>query len=165
MIHSKVLVSAFLGTLVYAVLVLYGGQNGIKSYNDLYEQKKIVARATTKMEFLNNDLTLESKALQKDKEVIAAYARQLGYVFPGEKLVRINGLSQYQSSLYDVGTVQKHSEGTYLSEQFCKFIGFSFFTVSLIVMLAISFARGELVFGKKDKKIVQGIPVYDLPQI
>lgn len=165
MIHSKVLVSAFLGTLVYAVLVLYGGQNGVKSYNDLYEQKKIVARATTQMEFLNNDLTLESKALQKDKEVIAAYARQLGYVFPGEHLVKINGLSQYQSSLYDVGTVQKHTEGTYFSEQFCKFVGLLVFTVSLLVMLSVAFARGEVVFRKKSNQIVQGIPVYDLPQI
>lgn len=165
MIYSKVLVSAFLGTLVYASLVLFGGQSGRKCYEDLYEQKKIISRATTQMELLNSNLDIECKALRKDKEVIAAYARQLGYVFPGEHLVKIKGLSLNQNSLYDVGSVQKHSEGTYYSEEFCKLLGFTVFALSLIIMLSVAFKRGEIHFKKEKQQIIQGVPVYDLPQV
>ena len=73
------------------------------------------------------ELSLELAALQNDKAVIAAYARKLDYVSNDEKLVKITGLKPAQTTLYDTGTVLRHTEPEYLSEDVCKIVSIFIF--------------------------------------
>ncbi len=165
MIRTKVLISIFIGTFIYVLVSFIAGDNGILGYNKLVEQKKDIARQTELIQNINNDLTLEYNALLRDKDVIAAYARKLDYVGNGEKLVKVNGLKPHQTTLYDTGNVLRKKTFPCLSEKMCKISGFTFFVLTLTLMILIDFNNGTITLGRKKPTVIQGIPVYDLQQI
>lgn len=166
MIHLKLLVSALAGIAVYITVSVFAGQNGINSYKQLEEQKREIAKQTSYIQSINDELKMERYALANDKDVIAAYARKLDYVKEGETLVKITGLKPFEHTLYDTGSVLKRSEITYVPEDICKILGIVFFFMVLLLFLFIDISNGNLVIRKKRKiEVVKGIPVYDLKQI
>ena len=104
--RTKYLLSVLSGVLAYVLLSLSVGQNSLRCYKNLQEQKQLISLRTVEIQNINSELTLEHSALQNDKDVIAAYARKLDYVGEGEQLVKINGLKPAQNTLYDIGTKQ-----------------------------------------------------------
>ena len=166
MIRVKFLCALFIGSFAYTLISFLAGQNGIWSYNQLSEQKIEIARQTNYIEKINGELNLEYTALLKDRDVIAACARKLDYVAPGEKLVKIKGLKPYQTTLYDIGTPLKRKGCTFFTEEFCKICGVLFFILSFLIMILIDFTRGNILFPvrKQEDATFQGIPVYDLQQ-
>ena len=163
--RAKYLLVVFVGTFVYIGLSLGFGQNSVKCYRQMEEQKRIVSKQKAEIQNINSELSLELTALKSDKAVIAAYARKLDYVADGEKLVKITGLKPYQTALYDTGTVVKHEEPEYISEKVCKMCGLIAALGVLILLLIVDFKNGNISLTKEKKVIVTGVPVYDLPQI
>lgn len=158
MTKIKWLTSIFVATFVYVLLSFLVGENGISAYKQLEEQKLLISQNTSAIQKINTELVLEKTALEKDKDVIAAFARKLDYVRDDEKIVKITGLRPYQATLYDTGTVIKRSPVSYLDEKFCKGCALVFFAL-FILIFAFS--------GQKSKKsvAVKKIPIYDTPQI
>lgn len=166
MIHLKLLASALAGTLVYVAVSVFAGQNGINSYKQLENQKREISRRTTMIQNINDELVLEKNALSNDKDVIAAYARKLDYVKDGETLVKITGLKPFERTLYDTGSVLKHSETTYIPDDICKILGVVFFFLTLLLFLFIDLSNGKNPFVKKQKaNVITGIPIYGGKQI
>ena len=163
--RAKYLTVLFVGTLVYVVMSLCFGQNSLKCYSQMEEQKRIVSKQKAEIQSINTELTLELSALKNDKAVIAAYARKMDYVQDGEQLVKITGLKPYQNALYDTGTLIRHVEPEYVSEKLCKMCGLCAAMLVLILMLIFDFKKGTLSFTRNKKEFVAGIPVYNVPQI
>ena len=158
------LIASFLGILTYVILSLIGGKDGFLSENQLNQQKQILSIHTAEIQKINDELTLEYMALQKDPDVIAAYAKKLGYVGPNEKLVKITGLRSAPVSLYNTGTVLKRQDIFYLSEWICKATALLVFLISLVIFLLMDITRKMDQEGGKSI-IIQCIPIYDLPQL
>jgi len=150
-------------TFVYVLLSMTVGQNSLYCFKQLENEKRKVSIQTSEIENINTELKLEYSALQSDKAVIAAYARKLDYVSPGEKLVKITGLKPAQTTLYDTGTMLRHEEPVFLSEEACKIIALVSGFLLLLVMLLVDISKGRISFHKA--KMIKEIPVYDLPQI
>ena len=163
--RAKYLTVLFAGTFVYVLMSLCFGQNSIKCYSQLEEQKRIVSKQKAEIQSINTELTLELSALKNDKAVIAAYARKMDYVSDGEQLVKITGLKPYQNALYDTGSVLRHVEPEYVSEKLCKMCGLCAAMLVLLLLLIFDFKKGELSFTRKKKEFVAGIPIYNVPQI
>ena len=164
--HIKYLLPIFVCTFLYVLLSVMFGQNSIKSYSELEFQKKIISKQTSKLQNINNELTLELTALENDKDVIAAYARKLNYVKQDEKIVKINGLRPAQTTLYDTGSVIYHEKNLFLSEKYCKIIALFFGFLSFILIFLTDSNKNVSVFRKRDKRsYIAGVPIYDLPQI
>lgn len=163
--RTKYLLAVFIGTFVYVLLSVFIGQNGLHSFKQMEEQKRVISKQASDIQNINSELKLELAALQNDKAVIAAYARKLDYVTDDEKLVKITGLKPAQTTLYDTGTVIHHVENTYLSEKKCKMLGLFFFLLSLIICILSDISNGNIGNSKKKKALVAGIPIYDVPQI
>lgn len=163
--RTKYLIAVFIGTFVYVLLSMLVGQNGLRSFNQLEEQKRIISKQASDIQNINSELKLELSALQNDKAVIAAYARKLDYVTDDEKLVKITGLKPAQTTLYDTGTVMHHEEPAYLSEKICKMLGCFFFILSVIICILSDISNGNIGNSKKNKSLVTGVPIYDVPQI
>lgn len=164
--HIKYLLPVVVCTFVYVLLSVMFGQNSIKCYSDMEYQKKIISKQTSKLQNINNELTLELTALQNDKDVIAAYARKLNYVKSDEKIVKINGLKPAQTTLYDTGSVIYHEKTIFLAEKYCKIIALFFCFLTFILVFLTDSNKNNNFFGEKDKKsYIAGVPVYDLPQI
>lgn len=162
---AKYLMTMFIGTLVYVLLSVTVGQNSIRSYKHLEEQKRVISKQTVEIQNINNELILELAALKNDNAVIAAYARKLDYVSNDEKLVKITGLKPAQTTLYDTGSIIRHTESGYLSEKYCKIIALFAFVMSFIIFFLFDVSAGNIVFEKNKKTVVTGIPIYDVQQI
>ena len=162
---AKYLFSIFVGTAIYVCLSLCFGQNGMRCYKQLEEQKILLSKRTSEIQNINTELTLEYSALQNDKAVISAYARKLDYVSDGEKLVKITGLKPAQTTLYDTGSLLRHEEPDFLSEDACKIISVFITILCLGVMFLFDVSNGKISFKKERAPMIKGIPVYDFKQI
>ncbi|MBP3710701.1 MAG: septum formation initiator family protein [Treponema sp.] len=134
MTEIKSLIAVFVGTFVYVLLSLCVGRDGIVVYRELQAQKREISRQTAAIQKINSELYLERTALEKDKDVIAAYARKLDYVSDGEKLVKITGLRPHEVTLYDTGTILKRKPISFMSESACKMCGLAFFVLTFVLL-------------------------------
>lgn len=163
--RTKYLSVIFIGTFVYVLLSFTIGQNSVRCYKKMEDQKRIVSKQTTDIQNINNELQLELKSLKSDYTVIAAYAKKLGYVADDEKLVKITGLKPAQNTLYDTGSVLRHENPEFISEKFCKIVAFFISFLWFIILLFYDINKGNVCFKREKKSMVAGIPIYDLPQV
>ncbi|MCR4626614.1 MAG: septum formation initiator family protein [Treponema sp.] len=159
------LVASFLGILTYVILSLVGGKDGLWSETQLNEQKQILSMHTAEIQKINDELSLECIALQKDKDVIASYAKRLGYVGENEKLVKITGLQAAPVTLYNPGTVLKRQPVFYISEWVCKACALVVFFLAFMIFLLWDVSHGMENPDTVKVEVVKGIPIYDLPQV
>ena len=158
------LLSAMLaGVCVYVLISLSGGKDGVFAVSQLQEQKRILSGKTEEIQRLHDSLSLEYTALEKDPDVIAAFARKLGYVQAGEKLVKINGLLTASDYVFDAGRAVKAVDPFFLPEWFCKMLGVIAFALVYGLELVRDFRHW--LFERRRSGAVKGIPVYDLPQV
>ncbi|MCI5828868.1 MAG: septum formation initiator family protein [Treponema sp.] len=163
----RLLIAVFAGTLFYTLISVAGGRDGIWASNQLQEQKQALSTYTARIEKTNGELSLEKIALEKDLDVIAAYAKKLGYVSEGEKLVKLSGLAAREVHIFDPGTVMRHQEVSYIPEWICKFVSFLVFFLVYVMLLLLDIQSGniQLPVFKRQIKNVGGIQVYDMQQI
>ena len=164
MTRCRFLVATCAGTFFYVLVALLCGRDGLWAYSQLQEQKRALSAHTAGIEKTYEELSLEKVALQNDADVIAAYARKLGYVSEGEKLVKISGLPSRETQILDPGAVILHEEVRYVPEWFCKAVGLVIFTLLYMVLLLYDLSRGliQMPAKKAHMNVVRGVPVYDM---
>ena len=154
----------FAGTLFYTLMTFIGGSDGVWAQKQLQEQKQLLSSRTTDIEKTNDELSLEKIALQKDLDVIAAFAKKLGYVSEHEKLVKISGLAPHETHVFDPGTALLHEDAKAIPEWLCKasafVIGVLFYLVLLLFDLQGS-PHKHFPFEKKFPSSTHGA-VYDI---
>lgn len=163
--RAKYLLVVFVGTLVYVALSITVGQNSIRCYKAMEEQKRLVSKNASDIRSINTELQLEMTALKNDPAVIAAYARKLDYVGENEKIVKINGLKPMQTTIYNTGTVVRHSEPDYVSEEICKTVSVLAALIVFFIMFVYDILHKNFFVFQKKPSYVKGIPVYDIQQI
>ncbi|MBQ0052701.1 MAG: septum formation initiator family protein [Treponema sp.] len=162
----RFLAACLAGTAIYVLVSFTCGRDGIWADGQLMEQKRILSTRADEIQKINDGLYLEFTALEKDPDVIAGFARKMGYVRDGEKIVKINGLVSTDEYHFETGTPVKYIEPYYLPEWFCKLSGVLMFFVAYLYMSLKDFRnRDEEYSEKKSSVSVKGIPVYDLPQV
>ncbi len=144
MVKCRVLVAAVVGTLFYVFISILCGRNSLWAESQLNEQKRILSIHTANIEQTKEELQLEKVALEKDMDVIAAYARKLSYIREGEKIVKISGLAAYENQIYDPGSVLFHEDVKYFPEWFCKTVGLVFFFLAYSMMVLFDAGKGFL---------------------
>ena len=149
MIKFRLLAAVLSGTLVYVATSIACGRNSIWAERQLEEQKRLLSSHTVEIEKIHEELALEKVALEKDMDVVAAYARKLSYLKDGEKLVIISGLAASENRIYDPGTVQFHEEVKYFPEWFCKSVGLTVFTAVYFILLMFDAGRGLIHYRKQ----------------
>jgi cell division protein FtsB len=149
MIKLKFLFAVLSGTAVYVALSLVAGTDGIVASHQLEAELGAMAERTARLEALNTSLLTEHLALQHDPEVIAAYARKLGYVAPGEKLVKVQGFDDIAAARTS-GTVLPRTIPAALPEWVCKTVAFALGGLVFILSLLVE-AIDALSHGKRDR--------------
>ena len=151
MTRCRFLFAACVGTFFYVIASMTCGRDGIWAERQLLEQKRILSAHTAAIEKTNEELYLEKVALQKDMDLIAAYARKLGYVGEGEKLVKISGLSNRETQIFDAGNVILHEDPRYVPEGFCKGVGLVIFILTYAVLVLYDFSKGYVTVRRPKK--------------
>ena len=130
------MMSVCAGTLVYVVFSVIFGINGVWAEHQLKEQKTLLALKVAELEKQNDNLALQYEELLLDDSVIASYARKIGYVSSGEKLVKISGLSFTPQTSVKVLQPYFKTNIKYLDEWICKSFGlFVFFILQFLYAL------------------------------
>ena len=165
MIRCKFVIAACLGTFCYVAVSLIGGRDGLWARQQLQEQKQLISLNTAKIEKINEELKMEKQALLQDPDVIAAYARKLGYVSEGEKLVKISGLPNRETCIYEHGSVLIHEESKYIPEWVCKAAGLVIFGLMYILMILLDYTRSGITEKPKSKDfnvVKGGVRAYEM---
>lgn len=148
----RVLAAVLAGTFVYVLISLAFGRDGLMADGQLREQRQILSRRAEEIRLINNSLELEYSALKRDPDVIAAFARKLGYVRGGEKIVKINGLISDEKFYFETGTPLRYDEPFFLPEWFCKFTGFLMFFV-VYASLCLEEIKQKIVYFRGLKSV------------
>lgn len=165
----KFLAAALAGTIIYVLVSFTCGKDGLWADEQLREQKRILSARADEIQKINDSLSLEFTALEKDPDVIAGFARKMGYVRDGEKLVKINGLVSADEYHFETGSPVKYIEPYALPEWFCKVSGILMFFVAYLYISLKDYKNKESDEDKNSKREksdkIRGIPIYDLPQV
>lgn len=147
----RFLKAAFTGIVIYTLLNVSVGRDGIWAMSQLQKQKREISAHTANIQKINDGLNQEKLALEKDRDLIAAYARKLGYVSEGEKIVLISGLAAKETQIFDPGTILKHTQVNYIPESICKSTAIVITVLAYFLLFMFDLSRGYLHFGKKRK--------------
>ena len=186
------LAALFAGTAIYVFVSLVCGRDGILATRQLLEQKRILSNRTEEIQKITNGLELEQIALRNDDDVIAAFARKLGFVHSGEKIVKISGKDSMNRFIFETGTPIVSEEPKSIPEWACKIAGILMASVVFLLLFICDYRESfqeerrernannansnktnkeddKSSFNKnlseEKKTFVGGIPVYDLPQV
>ncbi|MBQ9539319.1 MAG: septum formation initiator family protein [Treponema sp.] len=140
----RLLAAVISGTVFYVITSISCGRNSVWAERQMEEQRRLLSAHAVEIEKINEELSLEKVALEKDMDVVAAYARKLSYLKDGEKLVIISGLASSENRIYDPGTVLLHDEVKYFPEWFCKCVGLVAFTAVYFILLMFDAGSGLL---------------------
>ena len=141
-----------MGVLVYVFSAMLGGKDGVWAAGQLQEQKRLMSAHTAEIQKLNDELTIECDSLRYDNDVIAAYAKKLGYVADKEFIVKISGLAQTQERLYDTGSVMKFQQVMFIPEWVCKATGLVVGILTAAVLLLNDYRKGNLASSNKKRR-------------
>lgn len=159
MLKAKILISISAGTLIYVLVSFFGGQNGLWAMGQLEEQRQQISMNMAEIVKINEELTLEYMALRNDMDVVAAYARRLGYVSEGEMLVKVTGLPTYYTTMYDTGSVVRKSEVSFIPEWASKVTGLVVGFLMMILLILKDLSRGVTTFTRKAPSYEAGVRV------
>ena len=156
---TRILISISVGTLVYVLISFLGGQSGVWAMNQLKEQRQNISINKAEIEKIHEELTLEYTALRNDMDVVAAYARRLGFVGEGELLVKISGLPTYYTTMYDAGTIMRQSEIKFIPELVAKLCGCVVTVLMLLLLILRDVSKGRIIFARSRPSYEAGITV------
>ncbi len=152
MTRFRLLLASAAGVFFYVLISFTAGRDGLWAFEQMKTQRRLVSSRTVALKSINDELTLEQIALEKDMDVIASYARKLGYVKEGEKLIKVSGLGIQQKGLYDPGKVLKVENVRYISEWICKLTGIVFFVLVYIIFLLADYRKESQKINKRQNQ-------------
>ena len=137
MTRIKFIISIFIGMTVYVLVSLIGGQYGVWAYDQLKEEKAKIATNVVTVQRINDELKQELLALETDNAIIASRARNLGYIYENEKVVKISGISDKEQNVYNTGVIVRRSPISFVPERSCKIVGLLCFVLCCFVFLLV----------------------------
>lgn len=147
------------GCLVYVLISFFGGQNGLWAMRQLEAQRQEISINMAEIAKINEELELEYTALRNDMDVVAAYARRLGFVAEGEILVKVTGLPTYYTTMYDAGSVMRKTEVKFIPEFISKMMGIVVAVLMMILLVMKDLSRGVSNFSRKKPSYEAGLQV------
>ena len=156
MLRTKILMAISAGTLVYVLISFLGGQNGLWAMGQLEQQRQEISINMAEISKINEELELEYTALRNDMDVVAAYARRLGFV---ETLVKVTGLPTYYTTMYDTGSVMRKAEVKYIPESIGKIMGVVVTALMMVLLVMKDLSKGVSNFSRKKPSYEAGLSV------
>ena len=132
------LLSVTAGTLVYVLVNLFFGSSGLWAEHQLIKQRKNLSQNIAEIQRINEELSVEYTALLKDDQVIASYARKLGFVSDGEHIVKFTGISNMNEKVYKTGNYYVCAKIQSIPEWICKLLGICVFALCMLLSILLN---------------------------
>jgi len=140
---SHFLLSVCAGTLVYVLITLFFGSSGLWAEHQLVKQKNFLVRNISEIQKINEELQVEYTALLNDDEVIASYARKLGFVKDGEFLIKFTGISSMSDRIYSTGSYYELQKIQSIPEWLCKLLGVCVFALCMLLFILLNVSKNK----------------------
>lgn len=132
----------FLFPLLVSIVVYVGvnfiwGQNGVWALNQIAAQKVELKNAIEKLESLNQELEMMRIEFSIDKGAIGSYAKKIGFISDGEKIVKISGIAKDIEPMLDCGSLYHIKSIDFLPEWAIKVLSL----ISFLITYAFIFLR------------------------
>jgi hypothetical protein len=121
----KMVLSVFLGTLVYSTLSICIGPRSLWAMDQLSVERNKIAANLNSLYLLNEDLDSHFQNLSADAYTISVYAHELGYIAKDEKLIKLAGFNGGIDRSFESGSALTVRNPVFLPEWTCKFFGFA----------------------------------------
>ena len=137
---KRILISIALGTLCYVGISFVFGESGVLAEKQLIEQKDM--------------LVANINTIQKtqDTEVIASYAKQIGYISEGETLLKISGIPSNKAKQHEIGKKYLKTEIFFVEERISKTCGIVIFILTYLVLFLFSLKNKS--FSNKEERFL-----------
>jgi cell division protein FtsB len=87
MIEKSILPALYTGIIVYLLLNLFWGNQGINALNELRDERENLEYNMEVLSLENRDVQIHLDQLKNDRISISLLARKLGYIKEGEKII------------------------------------------------------------------------------
>src|SRR3972149_6511993 len=108
MIFRHILASAYIGFFIFILLTLIFGNGGLLDSRNLSVFKSRLESNIGELKEINENLTLELKALSTSPDTLKVYAREYGYFEKEEKVLKIEG-APTPAHYYKLGSLLKRN--------------------------------------------------------
>ena len=108
MMFRRILLSGYIGFLVFITLSLFFAQGGLLEARDLSFYKSYLEKNIEDLKEINQDLTQELKALSTSPDTLKLHARDYGYYEKDERVIKVQGAPQGRQ-YYKLGTLLKRN--------------------------------------------------------
>jgi cell division protein FtsB len=149
---KRILISIALGTLCYVGISFVFGESGVLAEKQLIEQKDMLVANINTIQKTQDSLILKQKALTEDTEVIASYAKQIGYISEGESLLKISGIPSNKAKQHEIGKKYLKTEIFFVEERISKTCGIVIFILSYLVLFLFSLKNKS--FSNKQERFL-----------
>jgi hypothetical protein len=109
MVLKRLLLSGYLGFIVFIALSLLFGQTGLIGFKDINEYKGFLQDNIDELIEINRNLTSDLKALSTSPETLKLYAREFGYFEKNEEVVKIQGAPEV-NRYFKLGSLLKRND-------------------------------------------------------
>ncbi|MDR2246960.1 MAG: septum formation initiator family protein [Treponema sp.] len=137
----KYLIPIWLSIVIYSILSIFSGAVGVSAYDQMLKERDKQKQNLEALQTLNRRLKGDADALLYDSDTIAAYARELGYGQPGERFVRIVGLSNQRKQNHDPGRIISAGKPESMAQSDIRIISLTCGLSIFACMLAIDLLR------------------------
>ncbi len=143
----RLALSLYAGFVTYLVITFVWGPGGIEDYRLLREYHAALSTNIEELDSIYTGLNRELDELRSDPDRIAREARSMGYLKPGEGVIRIPGYSSPQKN-FTMGSLIQRYEPSRKKPQFLNAATLSAF---LLCYILLSVFRGRH-YGHEQKR-------------
>lgn len=136
MILRRLLLSLYIGGVVYLFTTLFFGSTGIVAYRELLAQHRLLLENLRRIEEQGKRLQQRIQALQSEPEQIRLEARRYHLVQSNESFVRIIGRDVESEPISPGGIVRVNLHSPYRTEPFLR--AFSL-CIAIVVFLLLGY--------------------------
>jgi len=135
------LASVAAAVTVYCALSMFYGAASISVYRELTAGRDVQLENIQKLESINSELKHSLENLLYDRETLAVQARQLGYGYEGDRVVRVVDHHEKKNINIDItaGDIISASEPVFLPDWIIKIC--ALFTGVLVFAVLLTFDR------------------------
>ena len=121
--------------VVYTFFSFFLGQNGLYAHKHLEAERQRLTENQKALEQTRQDFLKTRENLMYDRDMLAVYARQLGYGTEDEQFIRIKGLSVAINPPMPAGQVLYAVKAEFISDTVIKAISICFALAVLLFFL------------------------------
>jgi len=113
---SKYLIGVWTAIAVYAFFSFFSGSKGLNSYSFLLSEREKQQNNIENLGILNESLERTRNNLLYDHDTLLIHARQMGYGYEDERLIRIVGLGTVKAPPATAGNVYIAQHPVFISD-------------------------------------------------